>query len=197
MSQKTRALVAVSAVLLGAVLVSGCAGYNMKSTTPRPTAAPAADQARVYFIKPGGSWGNAEGFVLLEDKVIGYLQNRQVFFVDVPAGEHLFMSVTSNADGIQANLAGGKTYYVRLFSTPGAMSMLVGGSENMYMEPIAPGTEQWDKRNEWLDGATLMQMNPEKCAAWEKKYAEKNAERLANFKSGKAQAKTMLPEIGE
>lgn len=197
MSKRARITAAVFALVLGAVLASGCAGYNVKSTTPRPTAAPAADQARVYFVKPGGSWGNAEGFVLLEDKVIGYLQNRQVFWIDVPAGEHLFMSVTSNADGIQANLAGGKTYYVRLFSTPGAMSVMLGGSENMYMEPLAPGSEGWAKRMEWVDGATLVEMNEEKCVAWENKYAEKNAERLANFKSGKAEAKPITPEMGE
>jgi hypothetical protein len=196
MSKKATFAIA-AALVLSVLAASGCAGYNVASTTPRPTAAPAADQARVYFMKPGGSWGNAEGFVLLEDKVVGYLKNRQVFFVDVPAGDHLFMSVTSNADGIQASLAGGKTYYVRLFSTPGAMSMMLGGSENMYMEPIAPGTEGWGKRMEWLDGATLVEMNDEKCAAWEAKYAEKNAERLANFKSGKAQAKPMTPEMGE
>jgi hypothetical protein len=129
--------------------------------------------------------------------VIGYLQNRQVFYVDVPAGEHLFMCVTSNADAIKANLAGGKTYYVRLFSTPGAMSIMLGGSENMYMEPIAPGTEGWDKRIEWIDGATLVEKNPEKCADWEEEYADRNAERLANFKSGKAEAKVMGPEAGE
>jgi hypothetical protein len=190
-------LVALSALVIGAVLAAGCAGYNAPSTTPRPTVAPTPDTARVYFVKPGGSWGNAEGFVLLEDKVIGYLQNRQAFYIDVPAGEHTFMSVTSNADGIKATLVGGKTYYVRLFSTPGAMSILVGGSENMYMEPIAPGSENWDKRLEWVDGAKLMQMNPAKCEAWQNKYAAKNAERLASFKSGATQVKPLTPEMGE
>jgi hypothetical protein len=197
MSKKARAFVGVLVFVLASLCVAGCAGYNIASTTPRPTAAPAADQARVYFMKPGGSFGNAQGFVLLEDKVIGYLLNRQVFYVDVPAGEHMFMSVTSNADGLKANLAGGKTYYVRLFSTPGAMSMMVGGSENMYMAPITPGTEEWNKRMEWLDGARLVEMNQAKCAQWEAKYAAKNAERLANFKSGAAEAKVLTPEAGE
>lgn len=197
MSNKSRVLVTTCVVVFGATVFAGCARYNMPSTAPRPTAAPAADQARVFFVKPGGSWGNAEGFVLQEEKVIGYLQNRQAFYVDVPAGEHTFMSVTSNADGIQANLAGGKTYYVRLFSTPGAMSIMLGGSENMYMEPIAPESEHWDKRLEWVDGARLMEMNPGKCEAWQSKYAAKNAERLAAFKSGASEAKPLTPDMGE
>jgi len=196
MSRKSIVKVGALALLL-ALLATGCGAYFIVSTTPRPTTPPSADMARVYFVKPGGSFGNAQGFVLLEDKVIGYLQNRQVFYVELPPGEHLFMSVTSNTDGIKANLAGGKTYYVRLFSTPGAMSMMMGGSENMYMEPIAPGTEGWDKRWEWIDGATLVEMNEEKVVGWEAKYAAKNTERLDNFRSGQSVAKPMTPEMGE
>ena len=141
--------------------------------------------------------GSATVYVLKEDKVIGYLENRKLFFVEVPAGEHLFMSVTSNTEGLKASLAGGKTYYVRLFSTPGAMSMLAGGSENLYMEPIVPGTEQWEKRLEWIDGNQLVTVNPGPASEWEVKYAAENAERLAKFRSGEADAKSLSPEQGE
>jgi hypothetical protein len=187
----------VSVVFLASALVIGCAGYNLPVESPRPTAEPPADQARVYFVKPGGSWGKATVFILQEDKAIGYLENRQVFYVDVPAGQHIFMSVTSNTEGVEANLAGGKTYYIRLFSTPSAMSTMVGGSEDLHMAPIEPGTEQWDKRLEWLDGATLVKMNKEKVAEWEAKYVERNLERLANFRSGEAELKKIEPEFGE
>jgi hypothetical protein len=187
----------VSMVLFVGILVVGCAGYNIPVKTPKPTVAPPADQARVYFIKPGGSWGKASVFILKEDKAIGYLENRQVFYIDVPAGQHIFMSVTSNTEGIEANLEGGKTYYVRLFSTPSAMSTMVGGSEDLHMAPIEPDTEQWDMRLEWVDGAVLVEKNKAKVAEWEAKYAERNAERLANFRSGAAELKKIEPHFGE
>ena len=183
--------------LLVALTVAGCAGYNRPASYAKPTTAPPADTARIFFIKPGGSMGNAEVFILEEDKVVGYLQNRQCFFVDVPAGEHLYMSVTSNADGLKATVDGGKTYYVRLFSTPGAMSLMMGGSENIFIAAIERDGEMWDKRAEYLDGCRLMEMNPEKVAKWEANYAERNTERLTNFKSGAAESKTMGPEDGE
>jgi hypothetical protein len=184
-------------VFLAGVLVIGCAKYYIPVTTPRPVASPPVDQARVYFVKPGGSWGKASVFILQEDKAIGYLENRQVFYVDVPAGQHIFMSVTSNTEGLEANLEGGKTYYVRLFSTPSAMSTMVGGSEDLHMLPIEPGTEQWDQRLIWLDGAQLVKLNKSKAAEWEAKYAERNLERLANFRSGEGELKKIEPQFGE
>ena len=185
------------AALAAAMCLLGCSKYYVPATTPLPTTPPPADTARVFFVKPGGSWGKAEAFVLKEDQVIGYLANRQAFFVDLPAGEHLFMSVTSNSSGIQANLAGGKTYYVRLFSTPGVMSVMLGGSEDLHMVPIEPGTEQWDSRHEWVEGAQLVELNLDKAEKWEAKYAEKNAQRLENFRSGKDELKILAPEHGE
>jgi hypothetical protein len=40
-------------------------------------------------------------------------------------------------------------------------------------------------------------MNKEKVAEWEAKYAERNLERLANFRSGEAELKKIEPEFGE
>jgi hypothetical protein len=184
-------------VAVCSLIAVGCAKPYLPVSTPRPTAAPAADKARIYFIKPGGSMQAALTYILKDDKVVGYLENRKVFYLDLPAGEHFFMSVTSNTDGLKATLAGGKTYYVRVFSAPGAKSMLVGGSENLYMEPIVPGSESWGKRIEWVDGNQLITVNPPIAAKWEAKYAAKNAERLANFKSGAAEAKVLTADQGE
>lgn len=181
-----------------AMLAVGCARPYLPVAQPRPTAAPSADTARIYFVKPGGSMQAALTYILKDDKVVGYLENRKLFYLDLPAGDHFFMSVTSNTDGLKASLAGGKTYYVRVFSAPGAKSLLVGGSsENLYFEPIVPGTEGWDKRYEWIDGNQLITVNPPVAAKWEAKYAAKNAERLANFRSGAAQAKVLSADQGE
>lgn len=197
MKRAVNSIHVIAAIVAFGLLSVGCTKAYLPVTTPRPTTAPPPDQARIYFMKPGGSMQAALTYILEDDKVIGYLENRKVFYVDVPAGEHFFMSVTSNTDGLKASLAGGKTYYVRVFSAPGAKSLLVGGSENLYLEPIVPGGEGWDKRMEWLDGNQLITVNPPVAAKWQAKYAAKNAERLANFRSGAAEAKVLGPEQGE
>ena len=80
-----RAIV-LSLVALAGSLVIGCTKPYLPANTPIPSTAPPADKARVYFIKPGGSMGSANAYILREDKVIGYLENRKVFLVELPAG---------------------------------------------------------------------------------------------------------------
>jgi hypothetical protein len=40
-------------------------------------------------------------------------------------------------------------------------------------------------------------MNKAKVGEWEAKYAERNAERLENFRSGEAELKKIEPQFGE
>lgn len=197
MTNIIRKLAVASVALSMAICLLSCAGYNVPSTAPIPTTAPAADVARIWFVKPGGSLDKAEAFVFQGEEVIGYLQNRQMFYVEVPAGKYIFMSVTSNASGVEANVAGGKTYYIKLVSAPSAASILVGGSENLFMAPLKPGDDQWDDRHEWINKCRLMDLNHEKVGAWEEKYAERNAKRLAAFESGESEMKILAPEDGE
>ncbi len=187
----------IAAFLALGLFAIGCAKPFLKATAPRPNTPPPADTARIFFIKPGGSMGAAFTYILEDTKVVGYLQNRTVFYLDVPAGEHFFMSVTSNTEGLKAGLAGGKTYYVRVYSAPGAKAFFGGGSENLYMEPIVPGSEGWDKRMEWVDGNQLITVNPPVAQKWEIKYASNNADRLEEFRSGAKEAKLLGPEQGE
>jgi hypothetical protein len=197
MSRITPRALILLAVGLAGLLASGCTKPYLVVNTPVPSQPPPPDKARIYFVKPGGSMGTANTYILLEDKVVGYLENRKVFYLELPPGEHFFMSVTSNAEGLRTNLAGGKTYYVRIFSHPGAMSLLVGGSEDMRLEPIVPGGEQWPMRHEWILGNQLITVNEEVARKWEARYADRNAERLHKFKSGEAEFKTLSPEQGE
>jgi hypothetical protein len=192
----------VFVMFIGAVLASGCgsAPYYVVVESPRQIVAPPANTARVYFIAKGGSgWaGKSEVFILRENRLIGYLQIGQMFIVDLPPGEHLFMSVTSNSEAVKATLAGGKTYYIQAFSTPGAASIMWGhASQNVHLQPVVPGSQEWLHHAEWIGESTCVTLNKEKAPKWEVKYAEKVADRLAKVKSGEIKAKVMTPEMGE
>lgn len=196
-------LIPLSILFVAAALFTyGCGtDYYIIAKKPLPSNGPSPDKARVFFVKPdeGGLSGDDAAFVLNKNKVIGYLESRQVFYVDLLPGEHVFMSVPqrANTDGIKASLTGGKTYYVKLYSTSTAASFWLGASQNVYMEPIGPGTKDWSKRGKWIGGCKLVEMNPEEISAWETKFAEKNAKRLANFMTGEAMLKPLTPEMGE
>ncbi len=177
-------------LLLLAAVSLGCGSMNRPVANPQPDSGPGPDQARIYFtlsqVFPGG-----QAFVLQRDELIGYVRNRQYFYVDVPAGPHLFMLVSENTEGLKGNFDGGKTYYVHLFVTPGF------GSTRVYWKPMAPGEENWDKRHEWIDACTRMELIPEKASAWEEKYAEANANRLAKYESGEIEVAEMGPQNAE
>ena len=68
---------------------------------------------------------------------------------------------------------------------------------NMMITLVTDQLEEWDKRLEWVDGAQLVEMNPEKCSKWEAKYAAKNQERLENFRAGKDEFKILTADQGE
>jgi hypothetical protein len=182
---------AVAAFIIAVVAsLAGCSKMYVRVNEPRPNAAPAADTARIYFMLPQGFPGG-RAWVLNQDKLIGYVQNRQYFMYEVPAGNQLFMLVSENTEGLQGQFEGGKTYYVRLFITPGVMSTRV------YWAVLEAGKENWDKRLEWVDRSQRVALNPGKGEKWEKKYAAKNAERLAKYTSGEAKPNTFAPEAGE
>ncbi len=190
MNKRARQLFAVAILAMATLALSSCTKMYVVVDEPRPTAAPAADTARIYFMLPQNFPGG-RAWVLEDDNLIGYVQNRQYFMHEVPAGEHLFMLVSENTEGLKGQFEGGKTYYVRMFITPGIMGTRV------YWAVLEDGKENWDKRYEWLDACRQVTLNPGKANKWESKYAGKNAERLAKYTSGESEPATFGPAAGE
>ena len=150
--------------------------------------------ARVYFINPGGPLGDNSIYILEETELIGYLENRKAAFVEVPEGEHFFISVASNVVGVLANLAGGKTYYLRLTAKPGPPTALGGETINTFIEPIVPGDEAWEKRHEWIHDAQLVALNQKRAASWNERWSVLNEERFMKFKQASRRIKSPIPE---
>jgi hypothetical protein len=199
MCSTDRVLVVVSALFIGFALPCGCSSrYYVISKTPISlNSRPAPDKARVYFLTPveSGMSEKVEVFILKEMKLIAHLRKGMVYDIDLPAGQHIFISVAAHADGIAANLAGGKVYYVRLFALSGRHS--IWNAREVYMEPILPGTEQWKQRAEWLATLRHVELDTESAENWDADYAEDNAIRFNNFRIGVAKLKVMTPEAGE
>jgi len=168
----------------------GCTKMFIVVNEGKPTAAPSQDTARIYFNLPQG-FPSGHAWILEDDNLIGYVQNRQYFMYEVPAGEHLFMLVSENTEGLRGQFEGGKTYYVRLFVTPGIMRTRV------YWAMLEAGKENWTKRHKWLDISKRVALNPQRAPQWEIKYAEKNAKRLAKYTSGESTTSVFSPAAGE
>lgn len=180
-------------------VVSGAGGckYYVSVGSPRPAEPPPADTARVYFVKPEGSEGGAATFLLKETKLIGYLENQKAMYVELPPGEHFFMSVASNVDGVLADLEGGRTYYIQLISRPGEGTALGGTTENMSLTPLRPGDDRWERRHEWVENAELVTLDKNRGAKWEARKAAQNYKRFERFKRGEQRYALLKRHHGE
>ncbi len=152
-------------------------------------AGPPAGHARVYFVLAQG-FPSGRAFVVENERLLGFVGNRQYFFIDAPAGEHLFMLISEQTEGVRGSFEAGKTYHMKLFITPGFMSSRV------YWSALEATGEDAAMRKKGIDACRRVELNPTKAASWERKYAEKNRTRVANFEAGKDEAKSIGPQHG-
>lgn len=134
-------LVWVFLLLLGAC--GGPVTYMNPAAGP-PPAAP-SDKAMVVFIRPS-SFGGALAFTVLDEKAnfLGKATPSSNFAVMVDPGPHIFTVWAENSDGLKADLAPGKTYFIEVQVKMGAMSA------RSSLVAIKPSVESWQKRGTWM-----------------------------------------------
>lgn len=161
-------------------LGSGCATvYHFAEGPVAP--GPAEGSARVYFALPQG-YPQGVAYIVEETKLLGVLQNKMYFYVDVPAGEHQFMVIAFNGSGmdeaVRGTLDAGKTYQFKVFVTPGFPQ------PRIYMAPLEATGEDAQSRVEDLADSRRVEVDAEFAAKWESSFQERNLERADSFRSG-------------
>ena len=175
-----------------AYLFSACGGGLMQTIAgPTPPKAPPEGMARVFFVFPATLGG---GYIVEGTKLLGQLDDMDYFVVDLPPGKHLFMAIAQNTDYVLADLAVGKTYYIRCYATPGF------GATRFFMIPTKaePGNEEKrKKRSEWFTQCKQVELVHGEVAKWEEHYKNNNESKVQAYKDGKVEAKTLGPDDGE
>jgi hypothetical protein len=100
---------------------------------------PAADEAVIVFARPEGSAfeGQASVFEIEDEKpavLIGILASMKKLAHRTTPGRHVFMAIGENADFINANLDGGKLYYV--------LVMPEGMGKKFSLQPVRAGEHE-------------------------------------------------------
>jgi hypothetical protein len=197
MSRCTTRVTALSIAILVCLATIGCGRYAVPLKTRPPETPPPPDTARVYFINPGAPAGDPTVFILKETELIGYLEGKKAACVDLPAGEHFFMSLADNLEGVYAKLAGGKTYYLLLSFTPGPQTPMGGETVNAFLNPLVPGDDDWTRRHEWVDRVQLVALNQRRAEDWSTRWSERNQRRFLQFKNGEKKYALLTPDQGE
>ena len=142
--------------------------------------------ARIYFFKTATH--RAHQPIFRETDFVAALPPESYVIIEVPAGKHMFMlHHTYHSMALEADMAAGKSYYV--YADIGAYAA--------QLEPITPGSERWDQRQQLMEDLTYVVLNPEKKADIEEAYSEHNQEKLDKARSPEGTVTRMTPEQGE
>ena len=144
------------------VILSSCAGTSsyMKPATPIE-GSPPPDKAVVYFMRPSGM-GFAINFQIWDsDYFVGLSQAKSYFAYQCDPGNHLFMGFSENKVALEADLEGGKSYYV---GTNVRMGMF---KARMEFTPVTRGSDLWNKVENYKSTLNFIAASEEDRAKWE------------------------------
>lgn len=161
--------------LLGAVLLSGCAGNPMQ-TVSNPTVQPsAADQAQVVFMRSANT-GKLNGASVYDvtqgqTRFVGILNNETKIAYPTTPGKHTFMVVSEAADFMDAELVAGKTYYALVTPRMGLWKA------RFSLWPVgrqadAPYSQQSSDFKDWVADTDLVTNSPKSLAWFEQNKAD-------------------------
>lgn len=111
-----RSIVRLFALLCFALALAGCGGVKSDHMVRRDRGlTPGPDEAVVVFLRASGMGGLVQSSVFNvtgEQEFIGIVSAGTKVAYKAKPGKHLFMVIGENADFMDAELEGGKTYYV-------------------------------------------------------------------------------------
>lgn len=167
----------IFAIVVFALLGSGCASTKMADSSVQQLAVPSADTAQVVFLRSSfaGAAVQASVFDVTsgEAEFIGIVSNKKKVMYPVAPGEYVFMVVSEAADFMEANVVGGKRYYAIITPRMGAWKA------RFSMYPVRnndSGEFQYgsDRFQGFWDNSVFSENTPESLA-----WAEANASSIA------------------
>ncbi|MFQ5586377.1 MAG: hypothetical protein ACE5GF_06110, partial [Thermodesulfobacteriota bacterium] len=130
-------------LLVLVLFVTSCAGSSKFMRPTQSLLSPSEDKALVRIMRPSGL-GFAVNFNILDgEKVIGNSVAKSQFDYLTEPGRHLFIAIAENNAFVEADLEGGKTYYLITQVKMGAWKARVG------LIPVTKGSEFWNKVKEY------------------------------------------------
>ncbi len=180
-------------VLFIGIFCASCAGSSGFMKPMEKSLSPTENKALVRFMRPSG-YGYAVNFNILDgDKVIGNSIAKSQFDYLASPGKHLFIATAENKAFLEADLEGGKTYYIITEVRMGAWKARTG------IVAVNKGSKFWNKVKEYED--TLIKLEPkmEDIKRWEERNKPKLQKVLSDYKSvwkDKYQWPRLNPEDG-
>ena len=177
---KFKKILMVSACL-GFLFIGGCKSPGMLKVQPVDVTTIDANTALVTFIRPAFV-GAAIQFRMWDGKkFIGHLSSQSYIQYKTTPGKHLFMARSENWSCVNAELEGGKSYFIIGRIRMGLLRARV------VLDPVNKGGDiSQEKINKWLTNLTATAADPARVEAYTKAGAEQVQAAMDNIQNGKA-----------
>ena len=187
------------------MLLSGCASVTMNIAPEQTLVEVKPNESQVVFFR-SSFFGSAIGSSIYEIKgedaqFLGVLNNGNKIAVKTSTGKHLFMVVSEAADFMNADLAGGKTYYAIVTPRMGAWKA------RFSMWPVSTDAASEfnttdGKLEKWMADTSLVTTS-DAARAWYQKNRESVDSKMREYlpvwnqkSAGDKEKRTLKPEDG-
>ena len=181
-------------LMLLPVLLAACSttGY-MRDAQPTPP--PGPDEAKVIVYRTA-TFGGAENFPVYElqddhdGKLLGFTETDRYFEVHCTPGKHQFLTWGEGEAFIEADLEGGRTYFIRAYSKFGVLAARPG------FAPVGRESEYWPEIEGTLSTLQCRELDPEKAAELEHRQRDQLKKSLASYREGRKIPRFLRPDDG-
>lgn len=181
--------------VLGAIplILAACSttGY-MRDAQPTP---PPGDHEAKVIIYRTASFGGAYNFAVYElvpedGKLLGFTETDRYFEIRCTPGHHIFAALGEGEAFVEAELEGGKTYFIRAYSKFGVVTPRPG------FAPVGRDSEHWPEVEEVLPQLQCRELDPSQTVQIERRQEGRVRESMARFQERKAAPRTLDTDDG-
>lgn len=147
----------------------------------RPTPPPRPDQAKVVVYRTA-AFGGADNYPVYDGDgtLLGFTETDCYFEILRPPGKHLFAALGEGEAMVEADLAAGKTYYIRAYSKFGLASSRPG------LAPIRRETSEFAELGQVIPSLRCRALDPDKSAEFEARQKSRAMKALAGSEKAKS-----------
>jgi len=159
-----------------------------------PTAPPGSNGAKVVFYRTA-VLGGVDNFPVYEyvdedGKLLGFTETGCYFEYTCQPGKHFFLTWGEGDAFIEAELAGGKTYFIQAWSKFGWVSSRPG------FAPVPPDSDEFRDLMKAWPNLRCRELDPSKVAEYEMRKEDRVQKARAAYQAGIGTAKPLTPDEG-
>lgn len=175
----------IFSVLLPLALVACSTTSYMRDA--QPTSPPCADQAKVIVYRTA-AFGGADNYPVFDDagNLLGFTETDCYFEILRSPGHHRFVALGEGEAIVDAELVGGRTYYLRASSKFGIVT------SRPVLSPIGQESKHVEEIDRVFPSLRCRELDPEKSAEFEAERGRRAKEAFA----GDRKPQILKPEDG-